>query len=567
MAKLIPLSNWLNEAPDYVVAVQMASTVTTVGFKQRVQNWLTVLSKQEGSRWAVYHADALEFLAILFALWQLGRTACLPGDNCDGTVARLSDDVDGFIGDFPAGLVTDNANWSTSDTSIQQWKKLGPDFIALEIYTSGSTGVPKPITKTIAQLELELEVLEFQWPSLQDCVVLATVSHQHLYGLTFRLLWPISVGQSFERLLCEYSEDIFHHSQYYGVFSIISSPSHLARMNTALSWNELKTRCQYVLSSSAPLAKVDSVKASKLLNTAVREIYGSSETGAIAWRIQHMSGSEGLWQALPKVDLSIASDNTLMVVSPYLPDNIPMNLPDRVKFHGGSFEIIGRIDNIVKVEGKRVSLTAIERLLLENNWVEQAKALTLNRKRVEVVVVIKLTEHGAQQFEISGRKVVVSSIKSGLSREFESVVLPRRWRFVERMPYNSQGKLPMDNLRALFKKEPVKWPKIDETFVGDKKAMIQCYIPAELTYFEGHFENNPILPGVVQVYWAEKLGRQLLPVEGRFKGLEAIKFLQVIAPNDRVTISLEYNATKKSLTFKFQTEKKLHSSGRICFDQ
>jgi len=567
MAKLIPLSNWLNEVPEYVVAVQMANTVSTVDFKQRVKNWITVLSKQEGSRWAVYHADALEFLAILFALWQLDRTACVPGDNCAGTVARLSDYVDGFVGDFPASLVADDVSWRISGTSTQQWKKLRPDFIALEIYTSGSTGAPKPITKTIAQLELELEVLESQWPSLQDCVVLATVSHQHLYGMTFRLLWPVSVGQPFERLLCEYSEDIFHHSQHYGIFSMISSPSHLARMNTALNWNGLTARCQYVISSSAPLAKVDSVNVSGLLNTAVREIYGSSETGAIAWRIQQASESDSLWQALPKVDLSIASDNTLMVASPYLSDNIPMNLPDRVMFHDEGFEIIGRIDNIVKVEGKRVSLTAIERLLLENNWVEQAKALTLNRKRVEVVVVIKLTELGAQQFKVSGRKTVVSSIKSGLSGDFESVVLPRRWRFVERMPYNSQGKLPMDNLRALFEKEPVKWPKIDETFVDDNKATIQCYIPAELIYFEGHFENNPVLPGVVQVYWAEKLGRQMLPVEGRFKGLEVIKFLQIIVPNDKVTISLEYNATKKSLTFKFQSEKGLHSSGRICFDQ
>jgi len=567
MAKLILLSDWLNEQSDHVVAVQMANTVSTVDFKHRVKKWLTVLSEHEGSRWAVYHADAFEFLAILFALWQLDRTACIPGDNCAGTVERLSNYVDGFVGGFPTGLIIDDTSRSLEDPSTEEWKKLKPDFIALEIYTSGSTGVPKPITKTIAQLEREIDVLESQWPSQQDCVVLATVSHQHLYGMTFRLLWPFSAGQPFARLLSEYSEDIFHHAQHYAIFSLISSPSHLARMNTVVNWNELTAQCQYVISSSAPLARVDSVNVSRLLDTTVREIYGSSETGAMAWRIQLDCDNDALWQALPKVDLSTASDNTLIVGSPYLTDNEPLNLPDRVRFHHHEgFELIGRIDNIVKVEGKRVSLTAIERVLLENEWVEQVKALTLNRKRVETAVVIQLTELGEHQLKTVGRKAVIKGIKSGLIGYFEPVVLPRRWRFIEHLPYNAQGKLPMETLRALFEKEPVKWPKINDKLVDDKKATIQCHIPADLIYFDGHFDDNPILPGVVQVYWAEKFGRQLLPVDGRFKRLEAIKFLQIIGPNSWLTISLEYNETNNSLAFKYQSEKGLHSTGRLYFD-
>lgn len=550
---------------EHVVAVQMGDSVSTIDFKQRVTKWRIVLSKHEGSRWAVYHADAFEFLSILFALWQLDRTACVPGDNCAGTVARLNDYVDGFVGDFPTGLAIEGG-CSVNDTGDEQWKKLKPNFIALEIYTSGSTGNPKPITKTIAQLDEEIGVLESHWPSQQDCVVLATVSHQHLYGLIFRLLWPFSARQPFARSLSEYSEDIFHHAQRYPVFSLISSPSHLTRMNTVVNWNGLTAQCQYVISSAAPLAKVDSVNVSRLLNAVVREIYGSSETGAVAWRIQRDNENDALWQALPTVELSSASDKTLIVASPYLASNEPLNLADRVIFYQHGFELVGRIDDIVKVEGKRVSLAAIERQLLGNAWVEQAKALTLNRKRVETAVVIKLTELGSQQLKVAGRKAVINSIKSGLIGHFESVILPRRWRFVECMPYNAQGKLPMVALCTLFEKEPVKWPKINNTQRDDKKLTIECSIPVELIYFDGHFNNNPILPGVVQVYWVEKFGRQLLSVNGRFKRLEGIKFLQIIAPNSQITISLEYNETKKSLAFKYQSDKGLHSTGRLCFD-
>lgn len=564
MTELVRLSNWLNEQPDNIVAVQAGNSLTTTDFLVRVKNWLDVLSQHQGTRWAVYHHDAYEFLAILFALWQLERIACVPGDNCAGTVQRLSDHVDGFVGDFPAGLVIDDA--SIDVITAVQWKTLPPEFIALEIYTSGSAGEPKAITKTIDQLERELEALESQWPSQQDCVVLATVSHQHLYGVTFRLLWPFSVGQPFARFSCEYSEDIFHQAQHYSTFSLISSPSHLARMNTAVNGDTLTDRCRYLISSTAPLARADSINVSQLLNTQVREIYGSSETGAMAWRIQSDNDNDALWQALPKVELNSTSDGTLSVMSPYLGTRQALNLPDRVMFHqNGSFELIGRVDNIVKVEGKRVSLTAIEKLLLTNDWVKQAKALILDRRRVETAVVIKLTEFGQQQLNSQGRKSIIKNIKNGLVDHFEAVVLPRRWRFVEQMPYNVQGKVPMGALQTLFEKESVKWPKIDSTELEGEKVTMNCHMPADLIYFDGHFTGNPILPGVVQVDWAEKYGRQLLAVEGRFKRLEMIKFLQVIIPNQKVTMILEYSDINQTLTFKYQSERGLHSSGRICF--
>ncbi len=205
----------------------------------------------------MYHSDAFEFLAILFALWQLECTACIPGDNRPGTVRRLRDHVDSFVGEFSDGVATVSGATSSLSGTVQ-WSQLDPDFIALEIYTSGSTGEPKPIAKTIDQLDKEIVVIESLWPSRQECVVLSTVSHQHLYGMTFRLFWPFSAGMAFSRKLCEYWEDVIHHAKHYSAFSLISSPSHLARMNTAVNWGELATCCDHVISSAAPLANCTS---------------------------------------------------------------------------------------------------------------------------------------------------------------------------------------------------------------------------------------------------------------------------------------------------------------------
>jgi len=563
MTTLIRLADWLNQSSEHVVAVQMENSVRTADLKQRVKKWIGVLSLEDGLRWGVYHTDSFEFMAILFALWQLGKTACVPGDNHSGTVERLSHHVNGFAGIFPDGLSIDGL---VDDELPAQWKNLDPSFAAIEIYTSGSTGEPKAITKTIAQLDIEIGVLESLWPSLKNSVVLGTVPHQHFYGMVFRLLWPLCSGRAFERLMCEYSEDIFHHAKYYGVFSLIASPSHLTRMSTTLNWAELSEQCQYVISSAAPLAKLDSEKVSQLL-TPVREIYGSSETGAIAWRIQCDKKTDALWQALPQVKLTLKGDN-LVASSPYLANHEPLLLPDRVTFYPGKgFELLGRADSIVKVEGKRVSLMEIENRLLSHEWVSQAKALVLSRQRVETAVVVQLNLSGFEQLEKVGRKIFIDRIKECLKGYFDPVVLPRRWRFFDRLPYNAQGKLPMAMLSGLFEKKAVKWPEIEDTVVINNEATIRCLIPKDLIYFDGHFKNNPILPGVAQTYWAEKFGKDLLSISGRFKGIDKLKFLKIIIPNTSLTISLKYNQGDQSLIFTYQSEQGLHSTGRISFGE
>ncbi len=203
--------------------------------------------------------------------------------------------------------------------------------------------------------------------------------------------------------------------------------------------------------------------------------------------------------------------------------------------------------------------------MLESTLLENVRALTLERKRIETAVVIQLSEEGELQLSQIGRKSLIKLLKELLREYFEAVVLPRRWRFVEQMPYNSQGKLPMDVLQAMFVKESVEWPKIAYEHVVNGKAEIQCVIQKELIYFDGHFDDNPVLPGIVQVHWAEAFGRRLFAFSGQFKSLKIVKFQRVIVPGYIVTISLKYDDANKKLLFQYESEKGVHSSGQICF--
>ncbi|SIS40264.1 AMP-binding protein [Neptunomonas antarctica] len=607
MKKLTPLSCWLRIPPTHTIAVTLGETIAAQALKKNVEDWMRVIHSKSGARWAVFHHDSYEFLSILLALWQLQRIACVPGDNRPGTVKRLTSHVDGFIGEFPIqSVLTANACLPASESQqlplqqlplqqlAQPWQPLDPDAIALEIYTSGSTGEPTPISKTLAQLEREIAILESLWPTrlshpsdnqspvqnsseqnsllqnsaVKKCsVVLGTVSHQHLYGMTFRLLWPFCSGRVFETTICEYTEDILYQAHHYSTFELISSPSHLGRINTSIDWEPLKQRCIGIVSSAAPLSREDSTNVRALLDTSVREIYGSSETGAVAWRIQTPDQKESLWQSLPQINLSSTDEGTLRVTSPYLGDVNQLTLADKVEFiQPGKFRLIGRIDRIVKVEGKRVSLAAIEQQLLKNNEVRGARALTLTRTRIETAVVIQLTESAWLQLQQYGRKPLITRLKNHLSADFETVVLPRRWRFVQQLPYNLQGKIPLQTLQSMFDKEPVKWPEISAECVTDNQATLHCYIPVTLLYFDGHFAENPILPGIVQVHWAEAYGRRLLSVTGCFLSLEVIKFKSIIPPGQQITLTLIYDQETKKLSFSYTSDKGEHSSGRLCFE-
>lgn len=558
MSHLYALADWLVDAPESVVAVTQGKVLTKADLCQRVSYWRECFVLKEGQRWAAYHSDAFEFLAIVLALWQAGCTACVPGDNLPATFRRLQTHVDGFAGEF---------RHKSSATVIEgsacpSWRRLDTDFVALEIYTSGSTGEPKPIQKTLGNLDNELQALEALWPDHKDSVVISTATHQHLYGMTFRLFWPLCRGQVFETETCQYHEDIFQRFAKYSKCSLVSTPSHLGRLNPLLDWQSIADHCVVITSSAAPLKREDSLMLAGLLHVKIREVYGSSETGAIGWRIQ-TGVEDALWQLLPGVELQPASHDVFVSGSHISGQH---KLADQLELgERGHFQLLGRMDRVVKVEGKRVSLAEVESATEQHDYIKLAKALVITRKRSEIALVAELTERGWAALNQLGARGVQREIRAVLQERFETVLLPRRWRFVAQMPYNTQGKLPLESLQAMFDPELIKWPVLASQAIGQNSAELSCQIPAELVYFDGHFPKSPILPGVVQVHWAEHYGRQFLDIPGVFHALEAVKFQQVIFPRAVISISLQYDPERQKLGFRFYSEKGVHSSGRICF--
>ncbi|MGD9842981.1 MAG: hydroxymyristoyl-ACP dehydratase [Steroidobacteraceae bacterium] len=94
---------------------------------------------------------------------------------------------------------------------------------------------------------------------------------------------------------------------------------------------------------------------------------------------------------------------------------------------------------------------------------------------------------------------------------------------------------------------------------------LKLKVPATLCWFEGHFPDMPLLPGVVQTAWVTQFGRQYFPLPPQFRYLRNMKFMRFILPETTIELQLRYLIDKSELVFEYHDGAKLCASGRIGF--
>ena len=91
----------------------------------------------------------------------------------------------------------------------------------------------------------------------------------------------------------------------------------------------------------------------------------------------------------------------------------------------------------------------------------------------------------------------------------------------------------------------------------------------DLVYFPNHFPSYPILPGVVQLAWAEHYAKLFFGLEANyakpFSHLEVVKFVHVIKPGDNLSLTLNWKAETGELCFNFSSGSQGYSSGRMLY--
>jgi 3-hydroxymyristoyl/3-hydroxydecanoyl-(acyl carrier protein) dehydratase len=108
-------------------------------------------------------------------------------------------------------------------------------------------------------------------------------------------------------------------------------------------------------------------------------------------------------------------------------------------------------------------------------------------------------------------------------------------------------------------------PEIEALERSNDRLSLRFVVSPTLPYFEGHFAEVALLPGVVQIGWALEFARIHLPLSARFRSLAAVKFMRVIQPQATVTLDIVANAAKRELSFEYRSGDGPCSSGRILF--
>jgi len=432
----LALANWLNGTrhPQQVVAFSGEQSFTQtdlINDVQRIYGWLQC---QPGQRWALCFDNSYDFIAALLATLHAGKTPVLPGHSREAQLREQQSHFCGVMSDITLNLDCPVLNPKTLDYPAFASLKPVPDDAGIVFFTSGSTGEPAQIYKTLRALDEEIVWLAALWgESLNDCRVVGSVSHQHLYGFTFRVMLPMSLGLACDASMIHFPEQLVAHAAHPLLF--ISSPAFLKRLDINLTAPVFKR----VISAAGKLDDDTAQQALRWLKTPVSEIYGTTETGVLAWREHAQPAPE--WQAFPAVQFT-QQDDGWQVESPLIHQGY-MQLDDILEFTAPEhFRLVGRRDRIVKIEEKRISLSEIERRLLALPGIEEAAVVTVtrgNRIALGAVVVAPNADAASKQ-----------QWREALSAWLEPLAIPRFWRIVERIPLNSQSKRAWAQLKELF---------------------------------------------------------------------------------------------------------------------
>lgn len=533
------------ELDDRVCVLLPGETKTWGRFVRDVNGWKLAFQAGGYRRVALYGRNVYESAAQLFGAWAANVTAVLPSDTSPGTCRRLTEQgiVEAAAGQFNREtfclpVVTPIA---TDEPCRDRFDETLP---LIELFTSGSTGTPCRIVKRLRQLFVEVQSIETRRHGSSsiadsDTCIISTVSQQHIYGLLFFLLWSFSSARMVWGERIEYPEQLIDRLRLAPKWIWIASPAHLKRMPSHLNWHEASARIATVYSSGGPLFEDGLTHVHRLLGQTPVELLGSSESGGIAWR-QRCVQDDGTitstaWHALPAVQWR-CENGLLCIRSPQLSSDDWETTSDKiVPVDDESFQHVGRADRIVKIEEKRVSLSQIETLLSSSPWIETAKAFQLNDTKRSLVVAACPKPEGVLVIRDQGKAGLTKTLKDLLAQHVERVCLPRYWRFTWALPENSMGKTTVSAAERLFEPTAIQAVALER---DNAHARLLLTVPQNCPYFEGHFPKFPILPGVTQLDWADRLARQLFPGRGRLSGVKTLKFMRPIFPNTTVVLDL-----------------------------
>lgn len=308
------------------------------------------------------------------------------------------------------------------------------DF-SMMFFTSGSTGNPVGALKTKKHLEEEVEVLTKLFEKREIKKVILTVPFIHIYGMLFGLLYPLL--NDIDIVLKEHflPNDLLNLIDDNSL--VVTTPLYIKALNKISQEKDL-SKATFV-SSTGPLDSQNAKEFSEKFNTDVMQIFGSTETGGIAYKLN----DEILWTPMPKVEIQTNEQNELKVLSPFVSTTIYensfkdingiMQTFDYIEKENDKFKLVGRSSQILKIAGKRYSTIQIENILEEEAEINKALVFVSSDNDSLRGEVLDITLESSKEF-------TVREIKKILQSKLSNLKFSLSLKHVDKIPTSSVGK-------------------------------------------------------------------------------------------------------------------------------
>jgi acyl-coenzyme A synthetase/AMP-(fatty) acid ligase len=150
--------------------------------------------------------------------------------------------------------------------------------------------------------------------------------------------------------------------------------------------------------------------------------------------------------------MKLSDEGCLCIRSPHAETDEWVETADRCRMLSDrTFVLEGRADRVVKVEEKRISLPEIEQHVQALKWISEAAVLPLEQQARQILcAVITLSDKGRRKMEELGRGRFGILLRTELRRCVEPVGIPRRYRVVDQIPINPQGKHSLREMKMMF---------------------------------------------------------------------------------------------------------------------
>lgn len=406
---------------------------------------LDYISKLNKDTITIFIDNAYYFITVMSAALLLKKKVNVLNNNSPKYVDKIVDDSMVYISD------DEKSHVSLKNIFDGEYDEKWIDFLKsnkidenlnVNFYTSGFTGFPKLIEKTLKQFEAEaLKIIGEFGEGLKDSIFVYSVPHYHSYGFVFDFLVPYILELKLADNRINYLETLNNFEEYKNI-TFITNPAFLKRIDKS----SLKIKSKWtVFSSTGALDKEVNDLCIETFNTDAIEIYGSTEGGGMAYRKR---SEKDLWTRLKIVKLKVNENGSLFCSSGYTGEGFWVHVGDVVDMKNeDEFELLGREDSIVKIEGKRISVQQIDRQILEDkNFKDSYTIYCKSENREYVASFIVLNDANANEEDM--RKY----LKDYLKGYFEKIVIPKKIYFTDSIPRNEMGKIDRKQLDAIMEK-------------------------------------------------------------------------------------------------------------------